>query len=270
MDSLLQQVKDLTLGHALPLLGRVCAALILGALGRRFILFLRRRLHEALERRSLTGASVHTFEALSNAGLHGMLLLAICRVLGVETSSIVAMMATSGLVVGMAWARLLSNAGAGVFLMVFQPFRAGDFISSGSIRGTVREVGLFTTTIDTLDHQRILVGNSQLYGDHSPMSQSVSPRSQVIVRVPLMYGTEVLSLVRELQERMKTVPGILEEPACEVSIAEFLPSGPVVQLTAWCDPRELHTLQGQLHIAAYEVLDASGYIPPAQSIRKAG
>ena len=91
------------------------------------------------------------------------------------------------------------------------------------------------------------------------------------MRVPLTYGTEVLSLVREFQECMKAVPGILEEPAREVSIAEFLPSGPVVQLTAWCDPRDLHgTLQGQLHIAAYEVLYTAAYIPPAQSIRKAG
>lgn len=270
MDSLLQQVKDLTLGQALPLLGRICAAIILGVLGRRFIVVLRRRLHEVLERRALTGPSVHTFEALSNAGLHGLLLMAVCRVLGVETSSIVAMMATSGLVVGFAWARLLSNAGSGVFLMVFQPFQAGDFVSAGAIRGTVREVGLFTTTIDTLDHQQILVGNSQLYGDLSPMSRSASPRSQVIVRVPLMYGTEVLSLVLEFQERMKTVPGILEEPSSEVTISEFLPTGPVVQLTAWCDPRGQHTLQGQLHIAAYEVLDASGYLPPSQSLRKAG
>lgn len=270
MDSLLQQAKDLTLGHALPLLGRVCAALVLGVLGRRLILVLRRRLHEALEHRALTGTPVHTFEALSNAGLHGVLLIALCGVLGVETSSLVTLLATSGLVVGMAWARLLSNAGAGVFLMVFQPFRAGDFISSGSIRGTVREVGLFTTTMDTLDHQRILVGNSQLYGDHSPVSRSVSPRSQVIVRVPLLYGAEVHSLVREFQARMKTVPGILEEPASEVSIAEFLPTGPVVQLTAWCEPQQLHTLQGQLHLAAYEVLDAAGYLPPAQSLRKVG
>jgi small conductance mechanosensitive channel len=270
METLLQQLKDLTLGHALPLLGRACGALVLGVLGRRLTLFLRRRLHEALERRALTGARVHTFEALIDAGLHGLLLLAVCRVLGVETSSIVALLATSGLVVGMAWSRLLSNAGAGVFLMVFQPFRAGDFISAGTVSGTVHEVGLFTTTIDTLDHQRLTVGNSQLYGDHNPMSRSASPRSQVIVRVPLVYGTDVVSLVREFQERMKEVPGILAEPASEVGIAEFLSTGPVVHLTAWCDPRDMHTLKGQLHTAAYEVLYTAGYIPPAQSLQKTG
>jgi small conductance mechanosensitive channel len=270
MDSLLPQIKDLTLDHALPLLGRACGALLLGVLGRRFILVLRRRLHEALEQHGLTGARVHTFEALGNAGFHGLLLLAICWVLGVETSSIVALLATSGLVVGMAWSHLLSNAGAGVFLMVFQPFRAGDFISAGGISGTVHEVGLFTTTIDTLDHQRLVIGNRQLYGDHNPMSRSASPRSQVIVRVPLVYGTDVLSLMRALQERIKEVPGILKEPASDVIIARFLSTGPVVHLTAWCDPREMHTLKGQLHAAVYEVLYTAGYIPPAQSLRKAG
>ena len=270
MDLLLQQLKDLTLDHALPLLSRACGALVFGVLGRRLILLFRRRLHEALERRALTGVGTATFEMFISVGLHGLLVLAICRVLGVETSSIVAMLATSGLVVGMAWSRLLSNAGAGVFLMVFQPFRAGDFISAGNVSGTVHEVGLFTTAIDTLDHQRLTVGNSQLYGDHSPMSRSISPRGQVVVRVPLVYGTDVSSLVRELQARMQEVPGILAEPASEVGIAEFLSTGPVVHLTAWCDPRDMHTLKGQLHTAAYEVLNTAGYIPPAQSLRKTG
>lgn len=270
MDTLLQQLKDLTLGQVLPVLGRACGALVLGVLGRKLIHVLRHRLHEALERRALTGARVLTFEALSNTALHCLLLLAIFRVLGVETSSIVALLATSGLVVGFAWSRLLSNAGAGVFLMVFQPFRAGDFISAGNVSGTVHEVGLFTTTIDTLDHQQLLIGNSQLYGDHSPMSRSVSPRSQVVVRVPLVYGTDVLSLVRDFEERMREVPGILEEPASGVGIAEFLSTGPVVHLTAWCDTRDMHTLKGQLHAAAYQVLYTAGYIPSDQSLQKTG
>jgi len=263
-------MKDLTLGHALPLLGRACGALVLGVLGRRFILVLRSRLHEAFERRGLTGTRIHTLEALGNAGLHSLLLLALCWVLGVDTSSIVALLATSGIVVGIAWSHLLSNAGAGVFLLVFQPFRAGDFISTGSISGTVHEVGVFTTTIDTLDHQRLVIGNRQLYGDHTPMSRSSSPQSRLIVRVPLVYGTDVLSLMHALQERMKEVPGILKEPASDVSIARFLSNGPVVHLTAWCDPRHLHTLKGQLHAAAYEVLYTAGYIPPAQSLRTVG
>lgn len=270
MDTLLQQLKDLTLGQGLPLLGRACGALVLGVLGRRLILVLRRRLHAVLERRALTGARVHTFEALGNAGLHGLLMLALFRVMGGETSSIVALLATSGLVVGVAWSRLLANAGAGVFLMVFEPFRPGDFISSGEVTGTVREVGLLTTTIDTLDHQRILVGNSQLYGAHTPMSRSVSPRSEILVRVPLVYGADVPSLVRQLQERMRQVPGILETPASEVCIAEFLPAGPVLHLTAWCDPRDMHALKGQLHAAAYEVLSIVGYLPSAQQLSKTG
>jgi small conductance mechanosensitive channel len=261
MDSLLQQLKDLTLSHALPLLGRACGALVLGLIGRKLILATRRRLHAALERRTLAGARAHSFEALLSGALHGLLLLAILRVLGVETASLVAMLATSGLVVGMSWSRLLSNAGAGVFLMMFQPFRTGDFISIGDVSGTVHEVGLFTTTIDTLDHQRLLVGNSQLYGDHNAMSSSAAPRSHVTVRVPLMYGTDVLSLVRELQERMNAVPGILNEPVSEVAISEFLPTGPVVHLTAWCAPRDMHVLRGQLHAAAYEVLYTTGYVP---------
>jgi small conductance mechanosensitive channel len=270
MDSLLLQLKALTLGHALPLLGRACGALILGLLGRRLILAMRRRLHAELERRALADARVHSLVALINGGFHSLLMLAIFRVLGVDTASLVALLATSGLVVGMAWSRLLSNAGAGVFLMVFQPFRVGDFISIGELSGTVHEMGLFTTTIDTLDHQRLIVGNSQLYGDHGAMSRSTAPRSQVVVRVPLAYGTDVSSLVRQLQERMREVPGILEEPARQVGISEFLSTGPVVHLTAWCAPRDMHRLERQLHDAAYEILYTAGYVPPAQGLQKAG
>jgi small conductance mechanosensitive channel len=270
MDSLLLQLKEMTFDHALPLLARGCGALILGLLGRRLILAIQRRMHAELERRALAGARIHSLEALINGGLRGLLILATFRVLGVDTASLVALLATSGLVVGMAWSRLLSNAGAGVFLMVFQPFQVGDFISIGDVSGTVHEVGLFTTTLDTLDHQRLLIGNSRLCGDHSAMSRSAAPRSQVVVRVPLEYGTDVNSLVHQLQERMREVSGILDEPARQVGISEFLATGPVVHLTAWCSPRDMHMLERQLHAVAYEVLYTAGYVPPAQRLQRVG
>ena len=94
-----------------------------------------------------------------------LLVIAILRVLGIETTSFAALIAMVGLAVATAWAGLLSNLVAGFFIPILQPFRVGDHISGGVV-GKVHAIGLFATTIDTNDHVRIFVGNAKLFTDN--------------------------------------------------------------------------------------------------------
>jgi small conductance mechanosensitive channel len=97
--------------------------------------------------------------------LNIVLVIAILGFFGVQTTSLAALIAAAGVAIGLAWSGLLANFAAGVFLVILQPFKVGDFVTAGGIMGTVHEVGLFVTYIDTLDNVRHIVGNGKIFGD---------------------------------------------------------------------------------------------------------
>src|SRR5262245_41156253 len=84
---------------------------------------------------------------------------------GVETTTFAALIAAAGVAVGMAWSGLLSNFAAGVFLVVLRPFKVGDYVTIGGVEGTVREIGLFVTKLDTPDNVAHIIGNNKVFSE---------------------------------------------------------------------------------------------------------
>ena len=104
-------------------------------------------------------------DASANVLLKALVLIAILGVLGIQTTSFAALMAAAGIAIGAAWAGMLANFAAGLFLLTFRPFKVGDVIAAGGTTGTVREIGLFVTSIDTPDQVLTYVGNNKLFAD---------------------------------------------------------------------------------------------------------
>lgn len=92
-----------------------------------------------------------------------LLILAILQIFGVQTTSFAALLAGLGLAIGTAWGGLLAHFAAGVFMQVLRPFKIGDVISAGGVTGTVKELGLFGTTIVTADNIVTIVGNNKIF-----------------------------------------------------------------------------------------------------------
>ncbi len=91
--------------------------------------------------------------------------IAVLNRFGVETTSIVALLGAAGLAVGLALQGTMSNLAAGVMLLIFRPYKVGDFIDAAGCFGNVTEIDLFTTILETFDHQQIIVPNSQIWGE---------------------------------------------------------------------------------------------------------
>ena len=94
------------------------------------------------------------------------MIFGILGLFGIETTSFAALLAGAGIAIGTAWGGLLTNLAAGIFLLTLRPFKIGDFIQAGGIIGTVQEIGLFVTTIDTMDNVRTFVGNNKILSDN--------------------------------------------------------------------------------------------------------
>jgi small conductance mechanosensitive channel len=111
-----------------------------------------------------------------------ILVIAILGFFGVQTTSLAALIAAAGVAIGVAWSGVPANFAAGIFLVILQPFKVGDFVVAGGVTGTVEEVGLFVTSVNTLDNIRNLVGNGRIFGD---ITQNFKPiRIGVSIRRP--------------------------------------------------------------------------------------
>src|SRR5262250_1724923 len=153
---------------ALPLLTalalKVVGAIILFVIGRKLINLARRLVVRSLKYPFDQTVAYYIGTAVFVI-LNVALIIAILGFFGIETTSFAALLAGVGIAIGAAWSGLLANLAAGVFLLILRPFKVGDFISTGGIQGTVEEIGLFVTRINTLDNVQTYVGNNKVFSD---------------------------------------------------------------------------------------------------------
>lgn len=162
---------------------RIVGAIALWIIGRTVIGFIGRMIDRWLVNQRLDATLGRYIGSAVAIMLNIVLVIAILGVFGVETTTFAAVIAAAGVAIGVAWGGLLGNFAAGVFLVIFRPFKTGDFVSAGGVIGTVHEIGMFATSIDTPDHVRTIVGNNTVVGDTiqnfsaNPIAGSTSPRS---------------------------------------------------------------------------------------------
>lgn len=143
--------------------------------------------------------------------------IAVLNRFGVQTASIIALLGAAGLAVGLALQGTLSNLAAGVMLLVFRPYKAGDFIEAAGRFGKVQEIDLFTTILQTFDNQQVIIPNSQIWG-----SQIINHSHHSVRGVDMHFGVAYKEDTDAVRAIIKTVldqhPHILKDPAPFVEV----------------------------------------------------
>ena len=152
--------------------------------------------------------------------LNIVLVVVLMGVMGIETTSFAAFIAGAGLAIGAAWGGLLANFAAGAFLVILRPFKAGDTVCAGGVTGVVMEVGLFVTTINTLDHVRTFVSNSKILSANLK-NFNANPARRVELSGMISRSENVEKTIAGIRERLLKVPNVLAEPQPEVTIQAF-------------------------------------------------
>ncbi|NMZ71282.1 small conductance mechanosensitive channel [Pseudomonas peli] len=165
--------------------------------------------------------------------LNIILVIGILGYFGVQTTSLAALIAAVGLAIGMAWSGLLANLAAGGFIIVLRPFKVGDFISAGGVTGTVTEIGLFVTAINTPDNVMTLVGNNKIFSDNI-QNFSHNAFRRVDLQAQLSGAADYKAAAALLKERIGGIANVLKEPAVDVEIIEFNLVGPVLAVRPYC------------------------------------
>jgi len=159
--------------------------------------------------------------------LNAALVVAILGVFGVETTTFAALIAAVGVSIGVAWSGLLSNLAAGAFLILLRPVRVGDFVTAGSVTGTVSELGLFFTTLVTPDNIVAFVGNNKILSD-VVKNFSVNPYRRVDIVAQLSQSGDARKAMEQLRRRIAAIPNVMVQPGPDVEILELNAAGPLL------------------------------------------
>ena len=142
-------------------------------------------------------------------------------------------MAGIGIAVGVAWSGLLANLAAGIFLIVLRPFKVGDFVTVAGITGTVKEIGLFASSINTPDNIMTIIGNGKIFAD-TIQNYTNNPFRRVELKCQLSGSADHVAAMQLLREKLATIPNVLAEAAVQVEILEFNLVGPVLAVRPFC------------------------------------
>jgi len=179
----------------------------------------------------------------------------------VQTTTFAALLASAGIAIGMAWSGLLSNFAAGAFLMILRPFKVGDFISAAGIIGTVEDIGLFVTTIDSLDNVRNFVGNGKIFADNI-QNFSVNAFRRVDLEAQLDHSVEVSRAIQVLKHRLQTIPNVITNPPPDVEILKFSPMGPVLAVRPYCNNQHYWQVYFATNRVIREAFSEAGFPVP--------
>ena len=152
--------------------------------------------------------------------------------LGIETTSFIAIFGAAGLAVGLALQGSLSNFAAGVLIVLFRPYRVGDFIEGAGIAGVVEQVQILTTVLRTGDNKRIIVPNGQIM-DSIITNYSANDTRRVDMVVGVSYDDDLDKVRSVLEELVAAEERILDDPACTIAVSELADSSVNFVVRPW-------------------------------------
>ena len=235
------------------------AAILIYVIGRFIIKQINTLLAKILQKRKFE-ISVQTFlKSLVNLLLNLVLAFAIISKLGVETTSLAAILASAGVAIGMALSGNLSNFAGGLIILVFKPFKVGDYIESDAqkVGGTVREIQIFHTILTTPENKVIYVPNGSL-SSNAIVNYSKQDKRRVELVVGVEYG-EDYNRVREVLERIiKEDSRILQDPAPFIGLGALSASSVDIKLRVWTSTEEYWNVYFDLNKVVYETFNKEG------------
>jgi len=181
--------------------------------------------------------------------------------LGVDTTSLAAILAAAGLAIGLSLQGSLSNFAAGVMLLVFRPFKAGNFIEAGGAMGTVNSIGIFTTLMTTPDNKEIIVPNGAIYGGNITNFSAKDTR-RVDMVFGIGYDDDLKKAKSILEEMIKAEPRVLPEPAPQVAVSELGDSSVNFVVRPWANAGDYWGLKFDFTEAVKLRFDAEGISIP--------
>ena len=236
---------------------KIVAALVIYYVGRWIIRRMMRFLDRVYVRRDVDMSLRSFLSGIVKVILYIVVVLIIIQVLGINTTSIVAMLASAGLAVGMALSGTLQNFAGGVMILFLKPYRVGDYIDAQGEEGTVSKIGLFSTEIRTVDNRVIYIPNSTISTSVID-NYSMGEMRRVDWTVSAEYGTDATKLREVLMTLLRADSRIVEEPAPVVYVTELTEGSVKFSARGWVRNADYWDVKFDMNERIYNELGKQG------------
>ena len=236
----------------------------------RYLIKLIIKLFTKMLEKSKVDTTLYTFlNSIINVVCWHVLAIVIVGILGIETSSFIALFASAGVAIGMALSGTLQNFAGGVMILLFRPFKVGDFIEAQGYAGIVKEIQIFNTIIRTGDAQIILIPNGTLSSGTMKNSSKELYR-RVDLEFQFEYGADYNEVKAAIMDILKSHPQVIQGPVEDspivaepwIGLLNLGESGVTVVTRSWCKGADYWAVYFNLNETVYQMLKERGFMFP--------
>jgi small conductance mechanosensitive channel len=215
-----EELENLINTYAIPWAINIAMAIVIYVIGKIVVSLIVSMFGKIMGRSKYDDMLVNFLSSILRAVLMLFVIVASLNELGVDTTSLVAILGAAGLAIGLSLQDSLKNFAAGVMLLVFKPIRAGDFVEAANTSGAVKNIGIFTTTMNTPDNKEVIVPNGAIYSNNI-VNYSMQPTRRVDMVFGIGYDDDLLKAKNLLKSLLEEDERIHKEPAPQVAVSEL-------------------------------------------------
>lgn len=250
---LLAVAADLVMTWGLRVLGALTVLMI----GRILAGWARGTVSKVLERGSVDATLVPFISNMTYYLMMAFVVIAVLGLFGIPTASVIAVLGAAGLAVGLALQGTLGNFAAGIMLLLFRPFRVGDFVEVAGAKGGVQEISIFNTVLNTPDNVRVTVPNGVIFGQ-TIKNYSANENRRVDLVFGIGYGDDIGKAMEIIHNAINSDERVLKDPAPLVAVNELGDSSVNLVVRPWCRRENYGALRWALIRRLKEDLEAGG------------
>jgi len=243
----------------------ILAALVIFVIGYLVANLVRGLVRKLFARKNIDAAIASFVGNLVHALLMTFVIITALGQLGVDTKTFAAVVAAAGLAIGLALQGGLSNFANGFLIVVFRPFKAGDVINGAGIEGTVEEVQIFSTTLNTVDNKKIMVPNGALMSG-TITNYTANGTRRVDLPFAIGAGSDLAIAHAALLATAAADPRVLKSPAPAVANTKLIDLGTQVELRSWCKTGDYFALMSDLIAKCPKALADAGIKGPDRTV----
>jgi len=257
MDAIQQYLQNIDPATLIAWGWKILAALLIFLIGRWVAKMVRGAFRRVLSKRQLDPMLINFLGAILYSVLMVAVVIAAVGQLGIQTTPLVAVLGAAGLAVGLALQSSLGNFASGVMLVFFRPFTKGDYVEAGGTSGTVEEVGIFNTVLNTPDNRKVIVPNGQITSD-SITNYSAHDTRRIDMIIGVDYGDDLKVARSTLEKTLEQHDKVLPDPEPIVWVMELADSSVNFAVRPWVTTADYWQVRNELLEQIKSDLEAAG------------
>ncbi|MFC1630514.1 mechanosensitive ion channel family protein [Pseudomonadota bacterium] len=230
VNQLFEMGKELLIQYGLKAL----AAIAIFIIGKMIANWLRKLVIRVMKKADIDEIIIGFTSSIAYIGMLAFVVVAALGQLGIQTTSFIAILGAAGLAIGLALQGSLANFAAGFLMIIFRPFKVGDFVEAAGVSGSVQAIHIFTTTLITPDNKTIIVPNGKI-GNDNIINYSAQATRRVDLTVGVSYDADLKEVRAILEDIVSKDARILADPAHQIAVAELADNSVNFIMRVWVE-----------------------------------